>query len=187
MASNESAPTAAFRPGEEVRPDRAYLRYALIVSALTGPAFPIVFLSMYFKYITLRYRFDGDEDGGVWMAQGILFKKEVSLTYRRIQDIHVTRNLIERWVGLARVAVQTASGSSTPEMTVEGVLDADGLRDFLYQRMRGAKGQAGAVASRPADALDSRDDEALVVLREIRDALGAVRERVARGNGGDRI
>ncbi len=179
--SDTPASAPPFMPGEIIRPSPVLLRYYLIVSLCTGPGFLVAFPMMYFRYITLRYRFDADEDGGVWMSRGILFKKEVSLTYRRIQDIHVTRNIFERWLGLARVSVQTASGSSTPEMVVEGILGADALRDFLYHHMRGAKGQSGEAASptgpialEPAGA----DDEALALLREIRDSLTDMRTRL---------
>lgn len=177
MDTSASTLASPFVPGEIIRPAPVLLRYYLIMSLLAGPFFPFVFLGMYFQYITLRYRFDADEDGGVWMARGLLFKKEVSLTYRRIQDIHVTRNIVERWLGLARVAVQTASASSTPEMTVEGVIDADGLRDFLYQHMRGAKGEAHA-ESAAESAL--ADDDVLTLLREIRDAMADVRASLER-------
>jgi putative membrane protein len=159
-----------FDPHRIERPDRSLLWYYVFIAALSGPLFPIAFLPLFFKYETLRYRFD---DGGVSMSWGILFRREVYLTYRRIQDIHLTRNILQRWMGLATVSVQTASGSATPEMSIEGILEADALRDFLYREMRGAKGEEIEPKPSVTDA-DSPDDEALVLLREIRDALGAV-------------
>jgi putative membrane protein len=72
---------------------------------------------------------------------GALFRREVTLNYARIQDLHLSSNVIERWLGLAKIQVQTASGGASAEMTVEGLLDVERLRDFLYSRMRGAKGQ----------------------------------------------
>lgn len=170
-----------FDPGKIERPDRALLWYYVIIAALTGPLFPVTFLPLLFKYETLKYRFDGH---GVSMSWGLLFRRETYLTYRRVQDIHLTRNLLQRWMGLATVAVQTASGSATPEMSVEGILQADELRDYLYRQMRGAKGEevepeaAAGEAAAPAD-------EALVLLREIRDALTVVAQRGgARGTTG---
>lgn len=73
------------------------------------------------------------------MAWGILFRREISLTYARIQDIHLSSNFVERWLGLARIQVQTASGSTSAEMTIEGLQDFEEVRDFLYSRMRGVK------------------------------------------------
>ena len=53
---------------------------------------------------------------------------------------------------------------------IEGVLEPERLRDFLYERMRGARGHEAGPAP---DA--GRSDEALRLLREIRDGLRALR------------
>ena len=168
----QGASAARFDPRSIQRPDPALLRYYLIVAVLTGPAFPFVFVPLAIKYHTLRYRID--DEGGT-MSWGYLFRREILLTYRRIQDIHVRRNLIHRWLGLAAVALQTASGSAGAEMTIEGVLEPDRLRDFLYEQMRGARGEAEDGARVPAQEAGATLDEALVLLREIRDLL---RQRV---------
>jgi len=164
--------TPEFDPSSIRRPDRALLTYYLLVAAVTTVAFPIVIIPLFIKYHTLRYRFDDD---GVHMSWGFLFRREIYLTYRRIQDIHVTRNLFHRWLGLAAVAVQTASGTSGAEMAIEGILNPEPLRDFLYAKMRGARGES--VESAPNETPDQ--DEALALLREIRDSLRAFREERA--------
>jgi membrane protein YdbS with pleckstrin-like domain len=117
-----------------LQPHRNLLKYYLLSALMFGPAALLAALPLYFRYRTLRYDVDGE---GITMRWGILFRREVSLTYARIQDIQLTSNLVERWLGLARVQLQTASGSSTAEMTIEGVLDVESMRDFLYARMRG--------------------------------------------------
>ncbi len=165
--SPDRTPTT-FEPTQITRPDNLLLRYFGLVSLLSGPFFPLTFVPLYFKFHTLRYSFD---DSGVSMSWGILFKREIHLTYRRIQDIHLTRNLVQRWMGLATVGIQTASGNSGPEMSIEGVLQADALRDYLYTRMRGARGENESEVGEATVA--SNDDAALVLLREIRDLLKA--------------
>jgi len=164
-----------FNPSSITRPDDALLTYFIIVSALTLIGFPFIFLPLYFKYKTLRYKFD---DEGISMRWGLLWQQEINLTYRRIQDIHVTRGLIERWLGLASVAVQTASGTSGAEMTIVGIKNPAQLRDFLYAKMRGAEADASAGSDEsPTEAsFQSKGeidlaDEALHLLREIRDDL----------------
>ena len=115
------SPDAPFDPAAITRPDPKLLTYFIIVSLLsTVGILPItlaVSLPLYFKYRTLKYRFDEE---GIAMSWGLFFRREVHLTYRRTQDIHLTRNLIQRWMDLATVSVQTASGSSSPEMKIEG-------------------------------------------------------------------
>lgn len=142
------------------RPDGSLLTYYVLISLVTGPAFPFVFLYYYFRYQSLRYEFD---DEGVTMRWGILFRREISLTYARIQDIHLTSNVVERWLGLARVQVQTASGNAGAEMTIEGLKDFETIRDELYSRMRGVKGGGStAVAAATRGAAGGRTGSARV-------------------------
>jgi putative membrane protein len=118
------------------RPHPNLLKYYLLGSMLLGPFFPFALVPLFFRYHTLHYRFDEE---GVSMRWGILFRREISLTYSRLQDIHLQSNLVERWLGLARVQLQTASGSAGAEMTIEGLQEFALVRDFLYSRMRGAR------------------------------------------------
>ena len=177
IADSSPESVDGFDPTAITRPDPALMQYYVVVSLFTLFAFPFVVLPLFFKYHTLKYRFD---ESGVSMSWGILFRREIHLTYRRIQDIHLTRNLIQRWMGLATVGIQTASGSSGPEMSIEGVLQAEQLRDYLYAEMRGAKGELTSDDVRGADggaASTGSDDEALALLHEIRDALRALAKR----------
>ena len=172
-ASTDKSASERFDPAALTRPDEALLAYYTLCSALALVFFPIVWIPLYFRYRTLRYAFD---DEGVSVSWGILFKREVILTYRRIQDIHVHRPLFMRWLGIAKLAVQTASGASGAEMTIEGVRHPEKLRDFLYSQMRGARedeqGDSGGAANAPSD-------ETLALLTEIRDIL-----RSRQGAGG---
>src|SRR4029079_3039701 len=79
------------------RPHPRLLTYYRISSLATGPAIPFVAVYRYFRYHTMRYRFDAQ---GVSMSWGILFRREINLTYARIQDIHLSSNVVERALGL---------------------------------------------------------------------------------------
>ena len=157
---------SSFDPRKIARPDPVLMSYYVLVSLLTMVAFPLPLIVLWCKYHTLRYRFD---DKGVSMSWGVLFRRETYLTYRRIQDIHVTRNIIQRWLGLATISLQTASGTTGAEMSIEGILEAEALRDYLYAQMRGAKGEVPAEAT--AGDAGQPGDEVLSVLCEIRDEL----------------
>jgi membrane protein YdbS with pleckstrin-like domain len=119
-----------------VRPKRELLTLYLLYSVFSLIAFPFVFPFLYFRYHTLKFRFDRE---GVGVSYGILFRKEHYLTYARIQDIHLTRDLFERWLGIGSVQIQTASGSASPEVGIVGTDQFDMIRDYLYIRMRGAR------------------------------------------------
>ena len=129
-------------------------------------AFPGLFPYLYFRYHTMRYRFDTD---GIHMKWGIIFRREVLLNYSRIQDIHLRSNLIERWLGLARIEIQTASGAASANMTLEGMEDPEGMRDFLYSRMRGTREEKASAA-----------DPLAAVLLEIAGELRGIRALVER-------
>jgi putative membrane protein len=128
------------------RPDRSLLTYYILCCLLVPPLFPIVVIPAYFRYHTMRYRFTPE---GISMSWGILFQREIIINYARIQDIHLRSNLVERWLGLARVLVQTASGSAGAEMTLEGLKEYEAVRDFLYSKMRGVKDPVHAAAGVP--------------------------------------
>jgi putative membrane protein len=171
-------------------PDRNLLVYYALQSLVLGPFFFVLLLPRFFKYRSLRYHL---EDQGVAAEWGVLFRHEISLGYSRIQDIHLASNLLERWLGLARIQVQTASGSSEAEMTIEGLPDAAEVRDWIYSKMRGAGRRApgGAEALPRAGTADSTPPDAVVAaLREVAAELRRVRELLEDGssrdgNGGD--
>jgi len=169
------------------RPDRALFPYYMLSALVFPPAFPFLAPYLYFRYHTMRYQFTDD---GISMSWGILFRREVIVNYARIQDIHLRSNVVERWLGLARILVQTASGNASAEMTIEGLKEFEALRDFLYSRMRGVKDPvhpaAPAATARAAAAGPGGEGELVAALRETAAELRAVREalatRKARGN-----
>lgn len=168
------------------RPDPALMKLYALRALSTGPGIVVTLPILAFRYLSLRYRFDAD---GVSMKWGVLFRREVDLAYDRIQDIHLSADFIERWLGLGTVSVQTASGSATPEMTLEGLRNADAVRDFLYARARGARDGAKAAADAVAQAGDAEGPaaaaaagpsaEASALLRQIADDLRATRLALA--------
>jgi putative membrane protein len=134
---------------------------------------------MWFRYHTMKYHFT---DEGISMSWGILFRRETILNYARIQDIHLRSNLIERWLGLARILVQTASGSATAELTLEGLKEFEAVRDFLYSKMRGVKDSthhpapaAGATQLTTINLTSADAGELAITLREISAEMRAIR------------
>ena len=157
------------------RPHKALWTYYVLKCLVVPPVFPVLILPMYFRYHTMRYKFG---DHGISMKWGILFRREIIVNYARIQDIHLKSNIVERWLGLARILVQTASGSQAAELTIEGIKEFELLRDFLYARMRGVK-DGHTVAgehSAPTSRQGAAEDELTSVLREVASELRAVRE-----------
>lgn len=148
------------------RPDDKLLTLYGIYALGTTVFFPFAIIPLYFRFKTLRYRFDEE---GVAVSYGIFWRKETYLAYARIQDIHVTRNIFERWLGLGTVQIQTASGSSGAAESIVGVTQFNAIRNYLYAHMRGHGRSTAAegkmVAAAPLD----------LALEGIRDELRAVR------------
>ena len=157
------------------RPDPALWNLYLIHSILTGPGILVVLPFYYFRYRTLRYRFDEE---GIHMRVGILFRKEVNLTYARIQDIHLRSGFLQRWLGLADIQIQTASGSAGAELVIEGFKEFEAIRDFLYTRMRGYQKQPASLTAASPAASGTADggEEMVALLLNIRDELRRTRE-----------
>ena len=112
------------------------------------------------------------------MRWGILFRREIILNYARIQDIHLSSNIVERWLGLARVQIQTASGSSSAEMTIEGLLEYERIRDFLYSKMRGLKepSKPAAATMHASESLVLDGETARQLTESLREAAGELRQ-----------
>ena len=168
------------------RPHPALWTYYIITSICTGPGILATLPYLYFRFHTLQYRFDAE---GIHMKVGILFRREVNLTYARIQDIHLRSNILQRWLGLGNVQIQTASGSSGPELVIEGFKEFEAIRDFLYPRMRGYQTQGDASAhgsekiagsalsqTSPSTVPASAEAEAVALLQNIRDEMRRTRE-----------
>ena len=170
------------------RPDPSLWTLYLIRAVLSGPFIVVTLPLFFFRYRTLRYRFDEE---GIHMRVGILFRREVNLTYARIQDIHLQSGVIQRWLGLADIQIQTASGSASAELVIEGFKEFEVIRDFLYARMRGAKSGttdrdaiAGPVTADPAYTA-SANDETVTLLLSIRDELRRTRELLEQAKTAD--
>jgi len=171
------------------RPHKNLLKLYAIRCFLVPPFSFLAFPLLFFRYHTMRYRFDEE---GISMRWGILFRREVNLNYARIQDIHLTSGILQRWLGLADIhmdlKVQSAGGggaSGGQEKQAHlglgmhtgyfrGVDNAEEIRDLMRERLRALRdaglGAPDQVAdSEPAPPSDggAREDNR-TVLEELR-------------------
>jgi len=97
-------------------------------------------LLLYFRYHTMRYRFDAE---GIHMRWGILMRHEVMLNYSRIQDIQLRSNVRANWhtgTRPIRRVHRTRRGSQRvgPRRNWRGVWDE--FRNWLSLGRQPAKG-----------------------------------------------
>lgn len=170
------APLDAARIRAITRPAPAllgvYALRALGLSFFTAfVTFPLVAAPLFLRWWTLRYRF---EDDAVVITWGLLFRKETIVPYGRIQDIHLVRSFLERWFGIGTVEIQTASSTRGAAESLVGLKEDEGVRDFLYSRMRGTEAAPHALPA-PASAPSDDPRALLAAIRdELRAATGAV-------------
>ncbi|MBL4849094.1 MAG: PH domain-containing protein [Planctomycetes bacterium] len=154
--------------------------FASVISCGFATPFALIgIIPVLIRYMTTRYRFD---ESGVGVSWGLFFKQESHLTFDKIQDIHLKRGLLERWLRLGTVDVQTASGSATAEVSLYGLLQYDEVRDFLYKEMRNARGMNRPTATE-GEAAPAAGGDAIAILREIRDEVQRLQREVASQDG----
>ena len=90
----------------------------------------MIFRAHKFKGFALR-RYD------LTYRKGWLYKKEVTVPYRRIQHVDVKQGFIERQYGLAKLNLYTAGGNSS-DLTVPGLRidDAQQFKSYIIGVMR---------------------------------------------------
>jgi putative membrane protein len=129
---------------------------------------------LYFRYHTMAFRFD---EQGVSMSWGILFRREIHLAYPRIQDLHLMSNVVERWLGLSKLHVQTASGQAQAQMVLEGLPDVGRVRDELFLRSHGGSAPDATPPDAAPGGLEADLAALAAELRALREALAAERSR----------
>lgn len=162
------------------RPSPELLKLYVVWSILSGPGIFILLPMLLIRYFTLRYHFD---EKGISMRWGFIIRREVNLTYSRIQDIHLLSGIIQRWFGLADIMIQTASGNAAAEMKIEGLHEYEHIRSFIYSRMRGYRDLAVAAAGEAVPADDTLSSVLAGILAEMKGAREAL-EQLKPGNKG---
>jgi hypothetical protein len=112
------------------------------------------------------------------MATGRIGNNGPAMDDPSIQDIHVDRNLIQRWSGIGKVEIQAVAGSSSAEPAFDGMDHWDPVRDDLHRRMRGTGASTGEGVSSADPAVQptpGKAGEAVELVRAITHDIDAVR------------
>ena len=144
----------------------------------------IAYLAIHLRYDTTWYLMS---DRSLRIRRGIWVINETTITFENVQNVSVRQGPVQRWFGIADLLVETAGGgqaqqgahggqtSTAHQGLVEGVADAQRIRDLILNRLRSSRWaglgdeQVGSAATYPGWTADH-----LAVLRDIRDAAGAL-------------
>jgi putative membrane protein len=111
---------------------------------LLVPLVPSALASL-IRLCTLGYRFG---DGGFLLKEGMLSRRLREIPYARIQHVELTQGPLQRWLGVATVAIQSAGNAEETEAALR-VLSLDAAED-LRRRIDAARGRSeGDEAQRP--------------------------------------
>lgn len=105
------------------------------VTILVEPFLSLAILGVYFTGIVLiailAYNnfFYEIDDTSFQKHYGILHKQTVTIPFEQIQNVNISRSLIEQLLGLASIDIETAGSSGTTKKNVVGALNttAEGL------------------------------------------------------------
>ena len=125
-------------------------------------------------------------DRSLRIRSGVVWLREMTMTFANIQAIRVNANPIERWLGLANVEVQSAGGGSshdahgTPSSghvaKFQGVDNAAVIRDLIVERLRVYRDSGLG-----EKAVERRETLALSAAREVLQETRALRSSLSSG------
>jgi putative membrane protein len=116
------------------------------LGAATGIGLVVALLLLVGAYQAVYYRrFEYRlTDDTFDIDSGVLSRRSREIPYRRIQNVDVRRNPVQRALGIAEVRIETAGGGETEaQLRYVSAGDADTLQRALSRRKRGAAGEEG--------------------------------------------
>lgn len=130
----------------------AVLATNFVVGLILSPLFiALIVLPDIFSFIAIHLRYDTTwyvfSPRSVRIRRGMWLLHETTITYENIQDVSVQQGPIQRHFGFANLLIKTAGGgggAQGPAMgahvgLIEGVHDANELRDMIMDRVRASK------------------------------------------------
>lgn len=166
------------------RPTLAYI--------LAAPAFIIAIVPDVLAYIAIHVRYDSTwyvlTPRAVRVRRGVWTIRECTATFENVQNISVRQGPVQRYFGIANLAIDTAgAGSAGPhgatgsanQVVLEGLADVQSVRDLITERVRASK-SAGLGDERvlaPTRGATAFSPAHLDLLREIRDHARSLARR----------
>jgi uncharacterized protein len=124
-------PVAIFAP--------LFVTAAILIPLLLIMVLVLYWLPKYYKTITYKLT-----DHDMTWRRGVWFKNTGIVPYNRITNIDISQGPISRKFGIASLKIQTAgysapSSGRTSEITLDGIEDLEGLREFIMNLVKGRK------------------------------------------------
>jgi uncharacterized membrane protein YdbT with pleckstrin-like domain len=101
--------------------------------------------TFYLQKLNYRLRWYIVTDRSLRIRSGIWSVEELTMTFANIQDLTVTQDPLQGWLGLSDLVVRSAGGGragpngatvNTHAAMFEGVDNAEAVRDLIFERLR---------------------------------------------------
>ncbi len=146
----------------------AYYAFPKGIYGISRFLYPVVFFFLvglflipYLIWIELRYRtyYYYFTKGEVVIRRGILHVEKVVIPFNKIQNVNVSRSLVERLLGLATVRIETAGSLSHNEATIEGMSNFAQFINEVLQRVEETKVEEGKLSAQPRCAPEEKREK----------------------------
>ncbi|QJB69838.1 PH domain-containing protein [Parasphingorhabdus halotolerans] len=131
---------------------------------------PLIFaIPMFFTWLAWsRFSYTvGAED--LRIQSGVLSRNNRSIPYERIQDVNVEQKLIARFLGLAKVKIETGgSGGDEDSLDAVSLLEAERLRDIIRDRKAGLIAGTGSQTDAVEGVADEEDSTPVFAMNNTR-------------------
>jgi membrane protein YdbS with pleckstrin-like domain len=146
----------------------------------------VAYLALHLRYDTTWYVLS---DRSVRIRRGLWIIEEKTFTFENVQNVEIRQGPFQRHVGVSNLIIQTAGGGSvaTPHGTVggahqgviEGVDDAEQIRELIMSKVRAARGAGlgDSVDDDHAGATRGFTSAHIAALHEIRDLAAMLASR----------
>jgi uncharacterized membrane protein YdbT with pleckstrin-like domain len=124
--------------------EKGDLGKAVLLDLVLG--FPVFYLLLlvcsgfYYRAYIRSYSYDCGEEF-VTIKKGVFAPREIHVQYRKIQDVYVDQDILDRILGIYDVHLASATAASGVEAHIDGVdfAAAEGIKNFLLAKVSGTE------------------------------------------------
>ncbi len=125
-----------FTLSEASDPSSAIILKVILALDVIGLFLVTIIFSWYVKTYIRTYFYDGEENF-ITIKKGVFAPTEIHVQWKKIQDVYVDQDILDRIMGLYDVHIASATASSGIEAHIDGVdyVAAEGLKKFFLNKM----------------------------------------------------
>jgi len=147
-------------------------------------ALVIIAVAIVLFYIWARLYYDSmwyelHDDEMRW-KRGVIFRRTGIVPYNRVTNIDIKQGPVMRPLGISTVSIQTAgySGKGVPEISIEGIVHAEELRELIRTMVRVCSGGDGTGSGGTVTPQTMKPADLQQVLEELKAVRALLEEKL---------